>query len=102
MKILNLEVPDEVKLIFHKWCKYLEYPETEQTLIMFFKDCHLNHCDENNYHYNSTTLSHEIRNSNGSLVIASWTLFHIPYIAEYSIIDRMNNKLNENIRNNNT
>jgi len=92
MKILETEVPEEVMVVFNKWCNLLNYPINEKSLEMFFYDCYLNFCINEKFNYKSDA---KICKDDDTISIDDWTLFQTPFYMEYSIVGIMQNKLNE-------
>jgi len=42
MKVLNIELPDELTSIFYLWCDIVNYPKTEESFEDFIQDALLN------------------------------------------------------------
>jgi len=100
MKILETEVPEEIMVVFNKWCKLLNYPINEKSLEMFFYDCYLSyHTDEdgevNTKEYREYHIIEIDKNIENTISINNWILFSNPFNMNESIVEIMQNKLNE-------
>jgi len=94
MKILEIEIPEEVMVVFNKWCKLLNYLINEKSLEMFFYDCYLNFCIDTGFNYKSDAKICKSEVS-GNIGISYYILFSNPFDMSESIIETMQNKLNE-------
>ena len=105
MKILNnIEIPEEVMKIFTKWCELVECSVTVKSFEVFANDCYLEFKDTEEYDENGGVEGKGFSEDWENLQYNGWNLFSVEsdgttyYDRSSSIIEILENKLNENIK----